>query len=60
MLPATHVLLAAGVITGAVEMHREYLRSRDRQLAIILLAFGLVGFTGTLALVLYWMFEISY
>ena len=60
MLPATHVLLAAGVITGAVEMHREYLRSRERQLAIILLAFGLVGFAGTLALVLYWMFEISY
>lgn len=60
MLPATHVLLAVGVVTGAVEMHREYLRSKERQLAIILLAFGMVGFAGTLALVLYWMFEISY
>lgn len=60
MLPATHVLLAVGVVTGAVEMYREYLRSRERQLAIILLAFVMVGFAGTLALVLYWMFEISY
>lgn len=60
MLPVTHVILAVGVVTGAVEMHREYLRSRERQLAIILLAFGMVGFAGTLALMLYWVFEISY
>ena len=60
MLPVTHVLLAVGIIVCIGQMYREYRQSRGRQLAIILAAFGIVGFSGTLALVLYWMFEISY
>lgn len=60
MLPATHVILALGIITCVVELRREYLRSRELQLGIILLAFGIVGFGGALALILYWLFKISW
>ena len=60
MLPVTHVLLAAGILVCVVQMYREYRQTRGRQLAILLAAFGIVGFSGTLALVLYWMFAISF
>ena len=60
MLPITHVLLVTGIIVTVVEIHREYRRSKDRQLVIILLAFLLMGSSGLLALLFYWLLKISF
>lgn len=60
LLPLTHICLAVGIIVCSLEMHREYRQTRDPQLKTILLAFGIVGLFGVLALVLYWLFRISF
>lgn len=59
MLPATHVVLAASIIVSVVEMYLEYLRGKDRQIIIVILAFATVCIAGVLALALYWVFAIS-
>lgn len=60
MLFATHLLLAAGVISIMVLMTKESRVTKDRDVKMVLAAFVTVGTSGILALLLYWIFEIPY
>jgi diguanylate cyclase (GGDEF)-like protein len=60
MLPVTHILLIVGVSTSIVLMVKEYLLEKDKSILFSLAAFAALGFGGCLALVLYWLFEISF
>lgn len=60
MLFVTHLLLISGVAVLVVLLVREYLREQSKELKTILTAFAILAGSGILALVLYWLFEISY
>lgn len=67
MLPVTHILIAAGIITAAAAMAREARGSagaddiEDRsEIKQILTAFVMLGGCGLLALAVYWGFARSY
>ena len=60
MLPVTHLLLAAGIGLIAVLMLREYARTHQREILVTLIAFAILTAGGLLAILLYWLLEISY
>lgn len=60
MLFATHMIQAVGVSVTAVLMVKEYRQDRTREFFVVLSAFGVVGASGVLALVLYWLLEIPW
>lgn len=60
MLFVTHLLLAGGVLITCVLFLQEYRRNKSRDVGMILTAYGLLGFSGILSLVLYWVLEIPY
>lgn len=60
MLIATHILLFIWVLVSAVLLIREYREHKLREIRLLLIAYIIVGASGVLALILYWMFEISY
>ena len=60
MLWITHLLLVITCITVPFLMLREYQLTRDRELKTILSAFVCLIFSGLLALLMYWVWDISY
>lgn len=60
MLFVTHLLLVGGVLITCGLFLQEYRRNKSRDVGMILMAYGLLGFSGILSLVLYWVLEIPY
>lgn len=60
MLLVTHLLLAAGIGLITILMLREYARTHHREIKVTLIAFAILAAGGLLAIVLYWLLEISY
>lgn len=60
MLLVTHLLLTTGVGVSVVLLVREYRQSKDHDIGMTLLAFALLGFSGILAMALYWLLRIPY
>lgn len=60
MLFVTHILLFVWALVSAVLMIREYREHKLREIRLLLIAYIIVGASGVIALILYWMFEISY
>lgn len=60
MLIATHLLLAVWALIVLALLVREYRRTRDRDLGILLVAFFILAASGVLALLLYWTRRIPY
>ena len=60
MLFVTHVLLFVAVITIVVLMIKEYRRTKDSELKIIMSAFGIMAVAGVLSLCMYWKPEVPF
>ena len=60
MLFVTHLLLAAGVLVLSILLIKENKKQDDRERRTILFAFVMVGASGVLAMILYWLLEIPY
>lgn len=60
MLFVTHILLFVWVLVSAVLLIREYKEHRQREIRLLLAAYIIVEAGGVIALILYWVFEISY
>lgn len=60
MLFVSHVLLFGGVGTTMVVLVKEYRANKDKELYTILSAFAMVGAGGVLAMILYWLLEITF
>ncbi len=58
MLSITHVLLFAGVFHTSYILWKEYQNDHDRQMHICFYAFSILGLSGIVALVLYWLLGI--
>lgn len=58
MLVVTHLILFTGVVSMIILLWIEYQKNRTQELALCLKAFGVLGVSGLMALVLYWMFTI--
>ena len=58
MLLVTHILMASGVAAMTGLLYQGYRKKKTRELRLCLQAFGVLGFGGVLALVLYWLFRI--
>ena len=58
MLFITHLVLFTGVVAMLLLLWKEYQRKREQELELCLKAFGVLGISGLLALVLYWIFSI--
>lgn len=48
------------VLISAVLLIREYRKHKQREIHLLLIAYIIVGASGIIALILYWLFEISY
>ena len=60
MLFITHVLLFTGVISMTYLLWKEYKQYKTKELELCLNAFGLLGASGVLALILYWLLQIPW
>ena len=60
MLSITHVLLFTGVISMTYLLWKEYKQYKTKELERCLNAFGLLGASGVLALLLYWLLQITW
>ncbi len=60
MLIVTHILLFVWVLILAVLLIREYRREKRKEFLLLLIAYITVSASGISALILYWLFEISY
>lgn len=60
MLFVTHLLLTSGVGISIILLVREYIRNKGRDIGMTLVAFALLGTSGVLAIVLYWILRIPY
>lgn len=60
MLFMTHILLFGGVLWISQALLLEYNKTRTKELKTILLSFVMLGAAGLLALILYWLLEISF
>ena len=60
MLLVTHLLLAAGIGLITILMLWEYARTHHPEIKVTLVAFAILAAGGLLAIVLYWLLEISY
>ncbi len=58
MLSITHVLLFVGVFHTSYILWKEYQKDHDRQMHICFYAFSILGLSGIVALVLYWLLGI--
>ncbi len=58
MLSITHVLLFVGVFHTSYILWKEYQKDYDRQMHICFYAFSILGLSGIVALVLYWLLGI--
>lgn len=60
MLSITHVLLFTGVISMTYLLWKEYKQYKTKELELCLNAFGILGASGVLALLLYWLLQIPW
>lgn len=60
MLVMTHILLFLGVLWSGQALLLEYSKTPTKELETILLSFVMLGAAGLLALILYWVLEISF
>lgn len=60
MLFATHLLLAAGVGISCLLLIREHRKEKSRDTEMVLSAYALLGSSGILALILYWIWGVPY
>ena len=60
MLFVTHILLFVRVLVSAALLIREYREHRLREIRLLLAAYIIVEASGLIALILYWVLEISY
>lgn len=60
MLFITHLLLASGVISLVILLQKEYKKENNKEILSILHSFAALGSGGVLALILYWVLQISY
>ena len=60
MLFVTHILLWIWVLLSAFLLWKEYKRNPGRDIQIVMIAYSIVSASGILALLLYWLFKISY
>ncbi len=58
MLSITHILLFVGVFHTSYILWKEYQKDHDRQMHICFYAFSILGLSGIVALVLYWLLGI--
>lgn len=60
MLFATHLLLVIGVGVSSILLVKEYQKSKNRDIGMVLTAFAVLGASGILSLALYWILKIPY
>ena len=60
MLFVTHILLWMWVMISTFLLWREYKRNPRQEIRIVMIAYSVVSASGVLALLLYWLFKISY
>lgn len=60
MLFITHLLLASGVFCLVILLRKEYKKENNKEILSILNSFTALGSGGVLALILYWVLQISF
>lgn len=60
MLFVTHILLFVWVLILAALLIHEYRKHKKKEVLVLLTGYIIVGASGVIALILYWLFEISY
>ena len=60
MLFVTHLLLWMWVLLSTFLLWKEYKKNPQRDVRIVMIAYSIVSASGILALLLYWLFKISY
>ena len=58
MLFITHLLLFTGVVSMILLLWKEYRKMQEKEVNLCLKAFGVLGISGVIALVLYWVLSI--
>lgn len=58
MLYITHLLLFTGVVSMILLLWKEYRKTQEKEVNLCLKAFGVLGISGVIALVLYWVLSI--
>ena len=58
MLYITHLLLFTGVVSMILLLWKEYRKTQEKEVNFCLKAFGVLGISGVIALVLYWVLSI--
>ena len=58
MLYITHLLLFTGVVSMILLLWKEYRKTQEKGVNLCLKAFGVLGISGVIALVLYWVLSI--
>lgn len=58
MLFITHILLFTGVVSMILLLWKEYRKTQEKEVNLCLKAFGVLGISGVIALVLYWVLSI--
>lgn len=58
MLYITHLLLFMGVVSMILLLWKEYRKTQEKEVNLCLKAFGVLGISGVIALVLYWVLSI--
>ena len=58
MLFITHLLLFTGVVSMILLLWKEYRKTQEKEVNLCLKAFGVLGISGVIALVLYWVLSI--
>lgn len=58
MLYITHLLLFTGVVSMILLLWKEYRKTQGKEVNLCLKAFGVLGISGVIALVLYWVLSI--
>lgn len=58
MLYITHLLLFTGVVSMILLLWKEYRKTQEKEVNLCLKAFGVLGISGVIALVLYWVSSI--
>lgn len=60
MLFVTHILLTAAVVIATRLLIKEYKENSEKEVKILLIAFVIMAASGVIAVLLYWILEISY
>lgn len=58
MLYITHLLLFTGVVSMILLLWKEYRKTQEKEVNLCLKAFGVLGISGVITLVLYWVLSI--